>query len=168
MFVVQHLENLQGVGQIAYFIQPRQGAQHDVVFLRFFQWRIYCGQGVVGVGNPRGRKAVAYQLFLLVFAVGDDINAQLVKQLGNFGVGFGIKAARVVKHPSIRCSHFGRNSASRYDACHLAMNDIGFFLFEHFDVGQHALQITDFTVLVEINIVPFHAMCHRIGHQWAV
>ena len=48
------------------------------------------------------------------------------------------------------------------------MNDIGFFLFEHFGESQHAFQIADFTVLVEIDIVPFHALRHRIGHQGAV
>ena len=138
-------------------IQARQRAEHDVVFGGFFRNVIGFVQGVVGVGDAVGREAVADEFFLFVSAVADDIYAQLVEKFGDFRIGFRFQTARVVEHFGFRRRDFRRDGTGGNDTRHLAVDDVGFFLFQHLHVGEHAFDVAQDAALIKINRTPLDA-----------
>ena len=76
-----------------------------------------------------------------MFAVADDIDAEAVEQFGDFRIGFRVEAARVVEHFGLGRGDFGSHRAGGHDTRHLAVDNVGFFRFEHFDVGRHAFEV---------------------------
>ena len=162
------LENVQHQVHGADGVQTGKRAQLDIVFDCFFRNVIRFVQGVVSVGDAVGRETVTDEFFAFVFAVADDVHAQLVEKLGNFRISFRIKAARVVEHFGFRRSELGRNGAGRNDTRHLAVNHIRFLFFQQFHVGKHAFDVTQKTALVKINRLPTDAQCLRFLNQRAV
>ena len=149
-------------------IQARQRAEHDVVFGGFFRNVIGFVQGVVGVGDAVGRETVADEFFLFVSAVADDIYAQLVEKFGDFRISFSIQTARVVEHFGFGRSYFCCDGAGGNDARHLAVDDVGFFLFQHLHVGEHALDVAQDAALIKINRTPLDAQGLGFFDEWAI
>lgn len=85
------------------------------------------GECVVGVDNPVGGETVADEFFAFVFAVTDDVHAQLVEEFGDFGVGCRVQTVRVVDDFGFRRNDFGGKGAGWNDARHLAVDDVGLF-----------------------------------------
>ena len=114
-------------------------------------------QSVVGVGNAVGGETVADEFFPLVSTVADVYYAQLVEKFGDFRISFSIQTARVVEHFGFGRSYFCCDGAGRNDARHLAVDDVGFFLFQHLHVGEHTLDVAQDTALIKINRTPLDA-----------
>ena len=164
----QGVENVYRQVDGAYFVQARQCAEHDET-ARCFGGNGGCGrQGVVGVGSASGRKAVADEFLLFVAAVGDDVYAELGKQAGDFGIGFGVQAARVVENLAAWRADFGRYRAGGDDARHLAVDDVGAFAAQQAGEGQGGAQVAGAAAAVKVNVLPTHARGLCVGDQRAV
>lgn len=123
------------------------------------------GEGVVGVDNPVGGETVADEFFAFVFAVTDDVHAQLVEEFGDFGVGCRVQTVRVVDDFGFRRNDFGGKGAGWNDARHLAVDDVGLFAAQHPGVGKGAFEVAGKPAPVKINRLPTDARCLRLSDK---
>lgn len=126
------------------------------------------GECVVGVDNPVGGETVADEFFAFVFAVTDDVHAQLVEEFGDFGVGCRVQTVRVVDDFGFRRNDFGGNGAGGYDARHLAVDDVGLFAPQHSGVGNHTFEVAEKAAAIEIDGLPTYAQGLRLFEQRSV
>ena len=100
---------------------------------------------------------MADEFFLFVPAVAYDVYTQFVEKFGDFRISFGIQTARMVEHFGFRRRDFRRDGTGGNDTRHLTMDDVGFFLFQHFHVGEHAFDVAQDAALIKINRTPLDA-----------
>ncbi len=108
---------------------------------------------------------MADEFFALVFAVADDVHAQLVEEFGDFGVGCRVQTVRVVDDFGFRRNDFGGKGAGGNDARHLTVDDVGLFAAQHPGVGKGAFEVAGKPAPVKINRLPTDARCLRFSDK---